>query len=113
MTNNMKESITVDFTKGGFENLSLFTGRKNGKKAKANFNISNAGSFIFLANPDQVITSSYFLGLVGDELTYLLGEGGSINDLLEKIDFSSLNEVSRNECIRAIKRGIISNELYL
>ncbi|WP_062749497.1 hypothetical protein [Erwinia persicina] len=113
MSNQLKESITVDFTKGGFEKLSLFTGRKNGKKAKGNFNISISEKFIFLANPDQVITSSYFLGLVGDELTFLLRSSGNINNLLEKVDLSSLNEVSRNECIRAIKRGIISNELYL
>ena len=50
MSNQLKESITVDFTKGGFEKLSLFTGRKNGKKAKGSFNISISEKFIFLAN---------------------------------------------------------------
>ena len=113
MNSNITNEMTIDFTKNGFEKLTLFTGRKNGKKAKEAFKINNASKFIFIANNEQVITSSYFLGLVGDELTVLLNEVGTINNLLEFVDLSSLNEVSRNECERAIKRGIITNELYL
>lgn len=110
---NMLNELVIDFTKNGFESLTLFTGRKNGKKAKDIFKITEAEKFVFIANNEQVITSSYFLGLVGDELSNLLKITGTVNALLERVDLTGLNEVSRNECERAIKRGIVSNELYL
>lgn len=110
---NMLNELVIDFTKNGFEALTLFTGRKNGKKAKDIFKIAEAEKFVFIANNEQVITSSYFLGLVGDELSNLLKITGTVNALLERVDLTGLNEVSRNECERAIKRGIVSNELYL
>lgn len=110
---NILNQLVIDFTKNGFGALTLFTGRKNGKKAKDIFKVTEAERFVFIANNEQVITSSYFLGLVGDELSKLLKITGTVNELLERVDLTGLNEVSRNECERAIKRGIVSNELYL
>ncbi|EJB8442490.1 hypothetical protein MW350_001954 [Vibrio parahaemolyticus] len=111
MTNaaNRSECI-VDFT--SMPDVTLFTGRKNGRKAKKHFTISNADYFIFRANENQVITSSYFLGLVGEELIALLNklENSNINELLTCIDTQDINTVSQNECVRAIKRGLSSQD---
>lgn len=113
LINDKKTKVTIDFSSGEMAGISLFTGRKNGRKAKQYFKVRDGDFFVFLANEQQVITSSYFLGLVGDELTNLLKKSNDINGLLEKIDFSKLNEVSRNECVRAIKRGLSEDELSL
>lgn len=113
MNNGEIEKIMIDFTKNGYENVTLFTGRKNGKKAKEIFKISKADSYVFLSKENQVITSSFFLGLLGDELLELFKKTGNINKLIDMVDLSNLNDVSRNECLRAIKRGIVTNELYL
>ncbi|HBL8927146.1 TPA: hypothetical protein LTW74_002101 [Enterobacter hormaechei] len=111
--NTHMNTVTLDFTSGDMADISLFTGRKNGRKAKQYFNVRNGDRFIFIANDYQVITSSYFLGLVGEELTTLLKKLNNINDLLLRVDFTQLNEVSQNECVRAIKRGLSENELLL
>ncbi len=111
MTNaaNRSECI-VDFT--SLPEVTLFTGRKNGRKAKKHFTISNADFFIFRANENQVITSSYFLGLVGEELITLLNklEKNNINEFLRCIDTQNINAISQNECVRAIKRGLSSQD---
>jgi len=107
------KKITVDFTVNEYKGITLFTGRKNGKKAKSNFSISNADRFEFIGNADQVVTSSFFLGLVGDELKVIFNEVGSINKLIEHVDLDKLNAVSKNECIRAIKRGLLSSDVSL
>ena len=102
MNNTSDEKLVVDFTNDELKNITLFTGRKNGKKSKSMFGIKNSEFFVFIGNPDQVITSSYFLGLIGEELSNLLKEVGSINNLLDRVDLNNINEVSRNECVRAI-----------
>lgn len=106
----MCKTITVDFNIDYFKNTKLFTGRKNGKAAKKYFNVSNGDFFIIKSANDQVITSSYFLGLLGDELIDLLNRSKDINDLISKIDTSALNKTSNDECIRAIRRGLSKNE---
>ena len=108
MTNSAISNIMfeVDFSK--MPNVTLFTGRKNGRKARQYFGIRASEEFSFVANDDQVITSSYFLGLIGDELATLLKKPGSNNIklLLQRVHTDRLNLVSQNECIRAIKRGL-------
>lgn len=94
-------------------NVTLFTGRKNGKAAKPYFNVKQGTFYIFKANDDQVITSSYFLGLVGDELSNLLGDLENISELLEHIDTESISITSQNECVRAIKRGLAPDVVTL
>ncbi|WP_272694927.1 hypothetical protein [Providencia sp. PROV144] len=107
----MSDKLIVNFDDSYFGGKTLFTGRQNGKKAKTHFQIKNADFFIIKANADQVITSSYFLGLLSEELMALLKKLNNINELIDRVDTSSLNEVSKNECIRAIRRGLADNEL--
>jgi hypothetical protein len=112
----MTSSVDKDLFEINFSDMplvTLFTGRKNGRKARKHYNIRNANGFIFKANENQVITSSYFLGLVGDELTCLLLDLRDINELLEKVDTDGLNETSKNECVRAIKRGLSPQDVSL
>jgi len=112
MNRELKEVI-IDFSKNDMSAITLFTGRKNGKKAKSYFDVRFGDKYVFIAKDTQVITSSFFLGLVGDELINLLSKLSDINSLMERLDFSQLNEVSRNECIRAIKRGLSSEDVSL
>ena len=86
---------------------TLFTGRKNGNRAKAHFGISNQvfETYILIARHDQVITSSYFLGLLGDSLKSF---GGPL-EILKHIDLSQISSISRDECEKAIKRGLTTN----
>jgi len=110
----LKEStLTIDFSQNSLRDVTLFTGRKNGRKAKALFSVALCDRYVFKANKEQVITSSYFLGLIGDELRILLNKLSSINELISRIDTSSLNVVSQEECVRAIRRGLSSNEIEL
>lgn len=108
-----QKTLIVDFSQSDLKNITLFTGRKNGRKAKSLFSVTPCDYYIFRANKDQVITSSYFLGLIGDELRVLLDRLNDINELISKIDVSSLNTISQEECIRAIRRGLSSNEIEL
>ncbi|ELB2881599.1 hypothetical protein ACA877_003278 [Vibrio alginolyticus] len=107
------EFFEVDFTTDEFSEITLFTGRKTGKKARPYFNIKKADGYKFIANQNQVITSSYFLGLIGDELAEILDTVDDINALLERVDTTSLNETSKNECVRAIKRGLRTQGITL
>lgn len=108
-SNGDDEMFVIDFSK--LKDTTLFTGRKNGKRAKIKFNIKNANKYQIIANSQQVITSSYFLGLMGEELNELLSKQSNINELLEKIDIKNLNDVSKNECIRAIRRGLTRSNM--
>jgi len=51
--------------------------------------------------------------LIGDELRILLSNLNDINELISKIDTSSLNQVSQEECVRAVRRGLSSDEIEL
>ncbi|MBE3791978.1 hypothetical protein AAFX19_14270 [Vibrio harveyi] len=101
--------LTIDFSK--FDNASLFTGRKNGYRAREHFGVRNAEYFVFKAKHEQLVTSSYFLGLVGAELLHLLASLEDTNELLTRIDMSGLNPDSAEECTRAIRRGLSSFEV--
>ncbi|HAS6381080.1 TPA: hypothetical protein RQJ86_002177 [Vibrio vulnificus] len=107
MTNSNK--LIIDFSK--FEKTSLFTGRKNGYRAREHFEVKDADYFVFKAKKDQLVTSSYFLGLVGEELVRLLATLKDTNELLTRIDMSELNPDSEEECTRAIRRGLSSFEI--
>ncbi|WBA13446.1 hypothetical protein [Salinivibrio kushneri] len=108
MNNNDGETemLTIDFAER--DDVTLFTGRKNGKRAKAKFGIKRASQFRLKADQEQVITSSYFLGLLGEELQDLFLKVKDINELLDRINTEELNETSKNECIRAVRRGLRS-----
>jgi len=56
--------VEVDFTKHPFK---LFTGRKKGNEYVTKFRLDKVKEspiLILKANPDQVITSSFFIGLL-------------------------------------------------
>ncbi|MCH9408106.1 MULTISPECIES: hypothetical protein [Pantoea] len=107
------EKVIIDFSTPEMSEITLFTGRKNGKKAKPYFKVRGGDYFLIKANDNQVITSSYFLGLIGDELFTLLKRLKDINELIERIDFTGINTTSQDECVRAIKRGLSSNDYSL
>ena len=100
----MMQTVKIDLSKTG---ETLLSGRKNGERARTRFDIKDADNFIMLANDDQLITSSYFLGLLSEVLIVLAKkENGNINELLKHVDLNSLNEKSKDECVRAIRRSI-------
>ncbi|CAM3931063.1 MULTISPECIES: hypothetical protein [Pseudoalteromonas] len=85
---------------------NLLTGRKNGTRAREKFNVKKADKYIFRLRSDQLVTSSYFLGLLGEEIKSFPNS----TQALEHIDLDSLNDSSKNECIRAIKRGLSTSK---
>lgn len=103
--------IDIDFQKQ-YPNATLFAGRKNGQRARDVIlaeipEFDNADNkFIFHCSERQLITSSYFLGL----LEHYLVQFENIGDVLEHIDLTNLNNpASLEECIRAIRRGSATN----
>jgi len=103
--------MKINFNSEEFKSIGLFTGRKNGKIARSDFSIKPADQFFFYSGAEQVITSSFFLGLVGEELKSLFNKIKNTEEFFSRLHFEGLNDVSKSECIRGIKRGIISDEL--
>lgn len=97
--------IIIDFKNKS--NNELFTGRKNGVKGREFFKVKSADKYIIKASDKQLITSSYFLGLLGEELHKF----GTPKEILSHIDMSNLSSNSREECIRAVKRGFATRSL--
>ncbi|MGI2872282.1 hypothetical protein ACRTC7_11035 [Vibrio fluvialis] len=85
---------------------SLLTGRKNGERAHDTLRVEQTQQYKIVARQEQLVTSSYFLGLLGNELVSMAEELGSVNEVLEKINIEQLNPKSKEECIRAIRRSI-------
>ncbi|MGF1839173.1 hypothetical protein [Vibrio atlanticus] len=85
---------------------TLLSGRKNGERAHKQFNVSLADEYKIIADKDQLITSSYFLGLIGDELVKMAQIFDSVDTVISKLDLSDVNDKSKNECIRAVRRSI-------
>ncbi|WP_428614244.1 hypothetical protein [Pseudoalteromonas sp.] len=96
-------NLTLDLTEFS---SNLLTGRKNGTRARDKFHVKKSDKYIFKLRSDQLVTSSYFLGLLGEEIKLF----SSSTEALKHIDLSSLNESSKNECIRAIKRGLSTSQ---
>ncbi|TWD32135.1 hypothetical protein FB440_12451 [Vibrio crassostreae] len=92
----------IDFTK--IEG-KLLSGRKNGERAHKLLGIKLADGYKFVARQEQLITSSYFLGLMSNELKEL-SSSIDIEELMARLDTTDLNEKSKNECTRAIRRSI-------
>jgi hypothetical protein len=103
----MMAALTVNF---GNLNSPLLTGRKNGLRARDKFHImENKDGYILTSKDNQLITSSYFLGLLGIELK----KYATANEALTKINMDGLSDKSRDECTRAIRRGLSTNrELF-
>lgn len=103
----MMAALTVNFSE---LDSPLLTGRKNGNRAREKFHIEeNEEGYILRSTQDQLITSSYFLGLLGVELK----KYATANEALAKINMDGLSDQSRSECTRAIKRGLSTNrELF-
>lgn len=100
----MQKLLEIDFTK---YRETLFSGRKNGERARSSFNIKPSETIEIKARQDQLITSSYFLGLLSPELIFLVNEeNGDVNQLLNRLVMGSLNVKSQEECVRAIKRSV-------
>ena len=94
---------TVNF---GTLDSALLTGRENGKRARDKFHIKlSKDGYQLISSDDQLITSSYFLGLLGEELKSFR----YANDALDRIDMKKLSIKSREELTLAIKRGLLTN----
>lgn len=107
----LENSQTIDFRK--FDS-NLFSGRKNGERAQTKFQLKAHDYYIFIAHKEQLITSSYFLGLMSHELKRLSEqEHGNINNLIERLNTDGLNEKSTDECLRAVKRSITPTKSLL
>ncbi|MDR6962515.1 hypothetical protein [Shewanella putrefaciens] len=87
----------------------LLTGRSNGKRARKILNVRPADRYVLTSAQDLLVTSSYFLGLIGEELSAF----SSPNDALQHLDLSGLSPQSREECIKAVKRGLFSSSTGL
>ena len=98
-------NLIIDFK--NTTNNTLFTGRKNGVKARELFSIKPVDIYEIRSAENQLITSSYFLGLLGEELKRF----GTPNHILEHLNMAELSEKSKDECIRAIKRGFAQRSL--
>lgn len=83
----------------------LLTGRSNGQRARSRYAIRIADKYILSSDPKLLVTSSFFLGLIGPELSVYT----TPNEALEHLDLDGLSEQSRKECIKAVKRGLSSS----
>jgi len=97
--------LIIDFSATTTANVSLFTGRENGKRAKAKFDVKPADIYRIISLEDQLVTSSYFLGLLGAELKKF----GSPAKALEHLDLTGVSKKTKDECERAVRRGLTSN----
>lgn len=98
--------ITVDFST---QQSTLFSGRKNGARAREQLiksNMLDDKKMKFSSKAGQLITSSFFLGLLGDYLQRY----NSIDEVIKNIDIEDLDPISREECLRALKRGSTKNQ---
>jgi hypothetical protein len=99
-------SFEIDFSKIESE---LLTGRKNGNRARDFFKITESDFYILKSSANQLITSSYFLGLLEVEL--LKSKNASI--ALTRVDMKGLSAASKEECEKAIKRGLAKTQSLL
>lgn len=95
--------FTIDF---GLVESELLTGRKNGSRARDFFKLQSADKYILKSRVNQLITSSYFLGLMEDELKSF----GTPANALKNVDMTQLSPESKDECEKAIKRGLAKNK---
>jgi hypothetical protein len=98
--------ITIDFAK---QDSTLFSGRKNGERAKNTLIVNDSKKdqkVRFFSKEGQLITSSFFLGLLDDYIRHF----SSVNELMNNLDMNGLDPISREECLRAIKRGAAKNQ---
>jgi hypothetical protein len=82
----------------------LFTGRKNGLRAREQFRVPSLNSDVYelIARDDQLITSSFFLGLLSDDLKRF----GTPENILKRVKLDKVSKASQDECVKAIKRGL-------
>ena len=97
--------MMIDFSK--MADTKIFSGRQNGIKARSHFNIHESEKYCIKTTEDQLITSSYFLGLLGELLSR---QFSSPNEVLEALDFDKSNEKSRREIVKAIRRGLSTHK---
>lgn len=95
----------IDFEK--MSDTKIFSGRQNGVKARDYFNIHESEKYFIKTGNDQLITSSYFLGLLGELLSK---QFSTPNEVLNALDFEASNEISRREMVKAIRRGLSTHK---
>lgn len=95
----------IDFSK--MADTKIFSGRQNGVKARIHFNIHESKKYRIKTTDDQLITSSYFLGLLGDLLSR---QFSSPNEVLGAIDFEESSEKSKIEMVKAVRRGLSTHK---
>jgi hypothetical protein len=87
-----------------FPKNELFSGRKNGIRARKTFHfeegdIENIESVTLVCSEDQVVTSSYYLGL----LELFVIKFNTLDSALEKISMEGLSDYCRRECLDALE----------
>lgn len=96
--------MLIDFTR--MSDSKILSGRENGKKARDYFKVIESSEYVIKTTEDQLVTSSYFLGLLGGILSK---QFKSPNDALKSLNFEHANEKSRREFVKAIRRGLSNN----
>lgn len=97
----------LDFTASPFDRVEHFFGRAMGIRDKPHFeDLDISEGFIIHAHNYQTFSGTYFLGLMSIKLACLLKQSKGIDDMLSKIDMCQLNEMSKEEFVKVIKRAL-------
>jgi hypothetical protein len=101
----MERQINFDLR---FKDKELFSGRKNGVRARSVFDMNDVGGIskvVLSCSSKQVITSSYFLGL----LELYVREFKSLVVALEHISLEKLSVYCRQECMDALEYSYLDD----
>lgn len=92
---------------------SLFCGPKNGNNFRQMMNVKSFDYLLINKREEQVITSSFYKGLIGKEVKELadkFGYSGKRDDSLEKIwlsmNYSILDDINKSEFQRFVSDTI-------
>jgi hypothetical protein len=94
----------IDFT---VINSELLTGRKHGERSKKNnnFKIIKADKYYFKIGRNQLVTSSYIIGLLENEIQELINKYDNLNDVIKCFNLNEVfNKESKEEIIRGVRR---------
>lgn len=106
------QHLILDFK--SMPDITLFTGPKNGKKFRKEMKVCNFDHLSIQVKEGQVITSSFFYGLIGEELKKLFKKLGfehnteGIKKLKEILDYSELSEINKSEFERFLRRCVLN-----
>lgn len=110
MTNMIDRELTIDF-ESLYPNSELFTGRKNGIRARKKFEIDEPSkvqginTIKLIGSKEQLITSSYFLGL----LETFIAKYSSYEEAIGHVNVDCLSEYCIQECHDALEYTFMNN----